>query len=79
MRNMSGSGVFVATGECPPEGTHIKFSVVVETASGDCRLFIRGAAQVVRQERRDAGGRAGFAATIKSFTLRHEERKLDEF
>jgi len=71
--------MFVATGECPPKGTRIKFSVVVEAVSGGSRLFVRGAAHVVRLERRDSGRRTGFAATIKRFTLRHQERKLSDF
>jgi PilZ domain len=78
LRNMSGGGVFVCTGDSPPEGARIQFNMSFHSLFAGSRLVLRACAQVVRVElAAPAQGHAGFAAAIKTFTLRND-RKLIE-
>jgi PilZ domain len=79
LRDMSGSGVFVSTDDSPPQGARIQFSMSFHSLFSGSRLVIRACAQVVRVELgAPVQGRGAFAAAIKTFTLRNEEKKLIE-
>jgi PilZ domain len=78
LRNMSGGGVFVSTSESPPEGTRIQFSMSFHSVLAGSRLVLRACAQVVWVEVAAVQGRGGFAAAIKTFTMRNNEKKLIE-
>jgi hypothetical protein len=76
---MSGGGVFVSTGDPPPEGVRIQFSMSFHSLFAGSRLVMRACAQVVRVElAAPVQGCAGFAAAIKTFTLRNNKKKLIE-
>ncbi len=75
--NISGSGFLVSTCDLPPEGARIHLSVSFRTVIAGTRLMVRAKAQVVRVESPGEGeGRIAFAAAIKSFTLRSNQKKL---
>jgi PilZ domain len=77
--NISGGGAFIATRDLPPTGAHIRFRVWLRTAFGGNELDIRAAAEVVRVElpgEGEATERTGFAAAIKTFTLRSNGKNL---
>jgi PilZ domain len=77
LRNISGGGVFVLTGNPPLEGTRIQFSVLLHSIFPGSKLSVRAVAQVIRVELAQPDeGCTGFAAAIKSFTLRNDETRL---
>jgi PilZ domain len=79
LRDISGAGVFVSTRDAPPDGAHIQFRLSFDSLCAGSRLIIRARAQVVRVEAAaPIQGCVGFAAAIKTFTLRNNERKLIE-
>jgi hypothetical protein len=79
LRNMSGDGVFVSTGDSPPEGARIQLNMSFHYLFTGSRLVLRACAQVVRVElAAPVQGHAGFAAAIKTFTLRNDKRNLLE-
>lgn len=70
--NISGGGVFVATHDLPPKGTRIRISASLRTAFAGADLVIRANAELIRLELCAGDGMTGFAAVIKTFTLRNE-------
>jgi PilZ domain len=79
VRNMSGGGLFVSTGHSPPEGARIQFNMSLSSLLASSQLILRAYAQVVRVElAAPVQARAGFAAAIKTFTLRNDKKKLIE-
>ena len=79
LRNISGSGVFVSALDSPPDGAPIQFTMSFCPFFANSRLVMQARAQVVRVESAEPiEGRAGFAAAIKTFTLRNDEKKLIE-
>jgi PilZ domain len=77
LRNMSGGGLFVSTSDWPPEGVRIRFNMSFDSFLAGSPLIIRACAQVVRVELPTPGqSRAGFAAAMKTFTLRNGKKKL---
>jgi hypothetical protein len=78
LRNISGGGVFISTGDCPPEGARIQFSMAFDSFAAGSRLVIRARAQVVRVKLAAGDARrAGFAAAIKKFALRNEKKLIE--
>lgn len=79
LRNMSGGGVFVRTNQSPPEGTRVQFRMSFRSFFADSRLVLWACAEVLRVESAPAlETDSGFAAAIKTFTLRNAERRLIE-
>jgi hypothetical protein len=71
LRNISGGGVFVSTQDWPQDGASIRLNVSFRAVFPGAPLVLRAVAQVVRLEScAELEGRAGFAAAIKTFTLR---------
>ena len=77
--NISGGGLFVATRGLPPQEARMRFIVSFRTVFADTHLVVRASAQVVRMEAGEAEGRVGFAAAIKTFTLRSDQKSLIEY
>lgn len=79
LRNMSGGGVFVLTDDSPPEKARIQFNMSFRSLFPGSRLVIRACAQVVRVDSAaPLQGNVGFAAAMKTFTLRNDRKKLLE-
>lgn len=81
MLNICGGGVFIATRDLPPRGVRVRFSVSFRTVFAGTQLNIRASAEVVRLELHrevETAERTGFAAAIKTFTLRSEEKSLPD-
>jgi hypothetical protein len=74
VRNISGAGVFISTYDTPPVNTRVRFNLSFRSFLAGSRLVMQTNAQVLRVEpnpRIDAA--PGFAAAIKTYTLRNEK------
>ncbi len=78
LSNISGGGFFVLTCDSPPEGAPIQLVASFRGFFAGTRVVVRASAQVVRVESAAVAERgAGFAAAIKHFTLRNDQKKLN--
>jgi hypothetical protein len=77
LSNISGGGFFVSTPDSPPIAVRVQVRVSLRNVFAGTPLVLRARARVVRVELpAEVAGRAGFAAAMMAFTLRHEGKKL---
>jgi PilZ domain len=76
--NISGGGIFVATTDLPPEGARIRLSVSLRTVLVGTHLAIRASAELVRVGFCPSVGSTGFAAAIKTLTLRSNVKAIKD-